>query len=128
MSGLSSIVLGSALVALSVAPFQCPSKPDPSRVREDTPGEALFDLAVQFGKAGDKEGEIRTLQYLVAKYPRSRFAVRAESDLEALGVAVPKPTVGVDPEREGVPFGRLPGDVPSASASPQTSAAPSASP
>jgi hypothetical protein len=119
-----SLVLASALGALSVAPFQCPAKPDPSRVREDTPGEALYDLADQFGKAGDKEGKIRTLSYLAQKYPRSRFAVRAREDLRALGVTVREPEMAADPEREGVPFGRLPTDA--TSATPSGSGAPSA--
>jgi hypothetical protein len=113
---LHALALGSALVALSVAPFQCPSKPDPSKVREDTPGEALYELAGQFKTAGDKEGQIRTLRYLAEKYPRSRFAVQARDDLKGLGVTLPEPPMAVDPEREGVPRGRMPGEATSASA------------
>lgn len=124
-------MLVGAMGMFAVAPFQCPSKPDPTRVREDTPGEALYDLAGQFGKAGDKEGKVRTLRYLCGKYPRSRFAARARDDLKDLGVVLPEPSVGPDLEREGVPFGRLPSDQPSASAAvssaPPSSAAPTAS-
>ena len=128
MSGLlHSVVLASALGALSVAPFQCPAKPDASRVREDTPGEALYDLAGQFGKAGDQDGKARTLEYLTKKYPRSRFAARAREDLQALGITVAEPSLATDPEREGVPFGRLPSDAASASAGPVSSASPAGS-
>lgn len=115
-----------ALASLSVAPFQCPHDPDPREVREDTPGEALYSLAHEFGDAGDKQGEIRTLRYLVDRYPRSRFAVRARDELKDLGVALPEGTIQPDPTREGVPAGRLPGD-PSASAMPDASAPPASS-
>jgi hypothetical protein len=125
VSLLHSVIIGSTLSALAVAPFQCPSKPDPTHVREDTPGEALYDLATQFGKSGDRDGRVRTLQYLVERYPRSRFAFRARDDLKELGVAVPDSTISPDPEREAVPFGRLPSD--SASASMPSSAPPAMS-
>lgn len=121
---VQSFVFASALGTLSVAPFQCPAKPDPSHVREDTPGEALYDLAGQFGKAGDKEGRVRTLTYLAQKYPRSRFAVQARDDLKTLGVVLPDPEIGPDLEREAVPFGRLPSDSPSAAGASPSSSAP----
>lgn len=70
------------------APFQCPSEPDPSRAREETPGEALYSLAEEFREAGDRNGWERTLQHLVRRYPASRFAVTARDDLERAGVAV----------------------------------------
>lgn len=116
----------SGVTALVVAPFQCPSDPDPSQVREDSPGEALYQLAGEFKKASDKEAQIKTLQYIVERYPRSRFADAARADLKELGVEVPEPTVTADPNKEGVPMGRLPGD-PGASAGPNASAAPSVS-
>jgi len=114
-------------IASLVAPFQCPHDPDPSQVREDTPGEALYGLAEDFAQAGDKEAQIRTLRYIADKYPRSRFAVRAREELASLGVVLPDASVSPDPNREGVPLGRLPGDPtssPSSSAAPPTSAAP----
>jgi hypothetical protein len=94
-------VPGSAIIllvaALSVAPFQCPSSPDPEKRREETPGEALHDLAKEFGKAGDREAQIRTLKYLIEKYPRSRHAVEAHQELEAMGVSSPDPRDLADP-------------------------------
>ncbi len=110
---------------LVVAPFQCPSDPDPMQVRQDSPGEALYLLAGEFAKADDKEARVRTLQYIVERYPRSRFATQALADLRSLGVEMPEPAVGADPNKEGVPMGRLPTD-PSASAAP--TAAPSGQP
>ncbi len=94
-------VPGSAILvfvaALAVAPFQCPSAPDPDKRREETPGEALHDLANEFGKAGDREAQIRTLKYLIEKYPRSRHAVEAHQELEAMGVSSPDPRDLADP-------------------------------
>lgn len=118
MSGATGVML------LVVAPFQCAHDPDPSQVREDSPGEALYALAGEFAKANDKEGRIRTLQYILERYPRSRFALQAQADLKELGVDAPTPAVSVDPNKEGVPLGRLPTD-PSASASPATTPEPS---
>ena len=103
------------------------------QVRNDSPGEALYLLAGEFAKADDKEARVRTLKYIVERYPRSRFATSARADLKELGIEVPEAEVGPDPNKEGVPMGRLPTDPghadPGASASsPGTSAAPSAAP
>jgi outer membrane protein assembly factor BamD (BamD/ComL family) len=77
------------LVATALgAPFQCPSEPDPSRAREETPGEALYTLAQEFHQAGDRDGWERTLQHLIRRYPASRFAVTARRDLEDAGIEV----------------------------------------
>lgn len=121
----------SGAFALVFAPFQCPSDPDPSQVREDSPGEALYLLSSEFAKANDKEAQVRTLQYIVDRYPRSRFADQARVDLKNLGVDVAPASVSADPNKEGVPMGRLPTD-PGASATPSANAsappAPSVSP
>lgn len=76
------------LLSLSTAPFQCASEPDPNKRREETPGEALYGLAEQFRAGSDKEAQIRTLEYLVKRYPSSRESEMAKADLRALGVAV----------------------------------------
>jgi hypothetical protein len=76
------------LLFASVAPFQCGSDAPPtSGEREDTPGEALKRLADEFGKSGDKEARIRTLKFLIERYPRSHFAKEAEVELGELGPA-----------------------------------------
>jgi hypothetical protein len=83
-----TLVLSAGLLFASVAPFQCGSDtPPPSGEREDTPGEALKRLADEFGKAGDKEARIRTLEFLVERYPRSNRAKEAEVELAELGAA-----------------------------------------
>lgn len=109
----------------AVAPFQCPHAPDPKEVREDTPGEALYGLAHQFADAGDKDAEIKTLEYIADRYPRSHYAATAREELKQLGVALPASSVAVDLKNEGVPLGRMPGD-PSATAASSAGPAPSA--
>ncbi len=111
------------LAASLVAPFQCPSDPDPNKRREDTPGEALYDLAKEFRAAGDKDAEVRTLKYLVTQYPRSRHAVQAHQDLQAMGVAAPDPRDLADPKGAASAAGSGPAAA-SASAVPSASGAP----
>lgn len=77
------VLLGSA-----TAPLQCASDPPAATSREETPGEALKRLADEFAKAGDSEARVKTLQFLVERYPRSRFAEEAKVELEQLGVDV----------------------------------------
>ncbi len=62
------------------APYQCGKSPDKS-VREETPGEALYALAQKLKAEGDEQGYKTTLRYIVARYPSSRFAAAAQSDL-----------------------------------------------
>ncbi|MBK6516182.1 MAG: hypothetical protein IPG04_19295 [Polyangiaceae bacterium] len=82
-------MLAAVLVGSTSAPFQCASEPDPNRTREETPGQALKGLADEFGKAGDREAKVRTLQYLVERYPRSKYAEEAKVELQELGIAIP---------------------------------------
>jgi hypothetical protein len=63
------------------APLQCASDPDPALRREETPGEALYGLATQFKAKGETKAWRSTLEYLVARYPNSRFALMAKEDL-----------------------------------------------
>lgn len=74
-----------ALVALaaSQAPMQCASEPAHEERRWETPGEALYALAQQFRARGDEAAWRATLEYLVAKYPSSREARRARTELDA---------------------------------------------
>ena len=71
--------------ALSGAPLQCGSEPEHDLRREETPGEALYGLAGQFKTRGDERAWRTTLEYLIARYPNSRFAGMAESDLAEQG-------------------------------------------
>lgn len=64
------------------APLQCSGEPDPSVRRYEPPGEALYGLAGQFKARGEDAAWRSTLEYLVARYPNSRFAHMAREDLE----------------------------------------------
>ncbi|MCC6521587.1 MAG: hypothetical protein IT373_02900 [Polyangiaceae bacterium] len=69
------------------APFQCSHEPDPTLAREDSPGEALYKLAVGFRDSGKREAWLETLRYIVARYPSSRWAATASDDLRQAGEA-----------------------------------------
>ncbi len=62
---------------LFLAPFQCASQPPPDRAREDTPGDAVYGLAQQFGEHGDEAAEREAMQYLLERYPDSRHCEAA---------------------------------------------------
>ena len=68
--------------ALAYAPYQCGKAPEPS-LREETPGEALYDLAQKLKAEGDEQGYRTTLRYIVSRYPSSRYAQTAKIDLAA---------------------------------------------
>ena len=67
---------------LGSAPMQCKHDPDPSNRREDTAGDALWDLAEDFRAKGNEEGRKQTLRFLVEKYPSNRFAPAARAELD----------------------------------------------
>jgi hypothetical protein len=81
---LGSLLLLSALVAY--APMQCSGEPDPAKAIEETPGEALYQLAAEFQGRGDRAAWEGTLRFLMRNYPNSRFALMAEQDLGAAGI------------------------------------------
>ncbi len=76
------------LAAALLAPFQCARKPPPEQRMEDDAAEVLYQLAEKFKAEGNQAARAETLRYLVERYPASRFAVTAKSDLEGIG---PKP-------------------------------------
>lgn len=78
------------LLSLSLAPYQCAREPDSAMRREETPGEALYGLAESFRESGDERAWRATLEYLVARYPSSRFAVTARADLDDDKASAPK--------------------------------------
>lgn len=80
---LSVLVFGAAL--LGHAPLQCSREPEPELRREETPPEALYDLATRFKAKGDVHAYRDTLSYLAERYPSSRFAVRAKEELSVRG-------------------------------------------
>lgn len=78
MKLLAAAAVALALTATTAAPFQCASDPDPNRRREDTAPEALWQLSEHFRERGDVDARLETLRVLRERYPRSRYARRAE--------------------------------------------------
>jgi hypothetical protein len=78
--------IGTTLVValLGNAPMQCSRSPDPENRREDTAGDALWDLAEDFLAKGNDDARKQTLRFLVEKYPSNRHAPAAR---EELGIA-----------------------------------------
>jgi len=83
--------VAASLVAIAVslgagtAPFQCGSSNDPALRREDTAGDALWDLAQEFRKKGNEQAARETLRYLVEHYPSNRHVPAARAELEGSG-------------------------------------------
>ena len=77
--------LAGFLCLAALAPLQCPSTPPPERAREESPAEALWQLAERFAADGDGAARRATLHYLVERYPSSRFAARARLALVDAG-------------------------------------------
>ena len=65
------------LAVLAAAPLQCPSRQTAAAAREESPPEALWDLAERFAAQGDPRAAGATRAYLIERYPASRFAERA---------------------------------------------------
>lgn len=86
MTRLVPVVL---LAAFAFAPFQCQSERDPEFAIDETPGDALWALAEEQRLKGDTAGRLETLEFLVRKYPNTRYAEMARTDLAAAGVTLP---------------------------------------
>jgi hypothetical protein len=74
-----------SVILLVTAPIQCGHSSDASLREDDTPGDALWALAEQFREGHDDAAERRTLQYLVTRYPASRWVPSAKEELARLG-------------------------------------------
>jgi hypothetical protein len=81
----AAMALGLGTGLLATAPMQCGHTPDAELREDETPGDALWQLAQRFQAAHDTAGEKRTLEYLVERYPASRWASRARDELANLG-------------------------------------------
>lgn len=83
------MLLRSAAVAvlLASAPMQCGHTTDVELREDETPGDALWQLGQRFKAAHDDAGEKRTLEYLVERYPASRWVSAARDELARLGGA-----------------------------------------
>jgi hypothetical protein len=74
-----------SVLLLATAPLQCGHTSDASLREDETPGDALWALAAQFRDAHDESAEKKTLQYLVSRYPLSRWVPAAREELARLG-------------------------------------------
>ena len=74
-----------SVLSVAFAPFQCAHTPDPNERREDSPGDALWELAQDFRAHHDEAAARGTLTYLVEKYPSSRYAPAAREQLAGKG-------------------------------------------
>jgi hypothetical protein len=85
------MLLRAAMAAglLATAPMQCGHTPDAELREDETPGDALWQLSQRFQAAHDAAGEKRTLEYLVERYPSSRWVPAARDELARLGGAAP---------------------------------------
>ena len=88
------VLCAAACLGLIGAPFQCASDPDPSRRLEESAPESLWHLSEHFEERGDRDAREQTLRYLIERYPRSRYARRAE-------LALAGRSTGEDFERAG---------------------------
>lgn len=68
--------------AVATAPFQCGRDIDPGLRQEETAGDALWALAQSFGDAGDRAAERHTYEFLIERYPSSRYADAARAELK----------------------------------------------
>ncbi len=70
------------LLSIASAPFQCGGGNAPAR--EETAGDALWALSEELEAKGDHAGAQHTLEFLVRKYPSSRFAEEAKQKLQGV--------------------------------------------
>jgi len=70
-----------AICLFAWAPIQCGSAPEEPRL-EDSPAEALWGPSERFAETGDEAARRRTLEYLMKRYPSSRYAERTRVALE----------------------------------------------
>ena len=81
------VALGAFAWAASLAPVQCAHEPDPNLRREDTAGDALWNIAQKFKTEHNDAAAKETLEYLVSTYPSNRHVGEAKEELAKLGGA-----------------------------------------
>jgi hypothetical protein len=72
------VILAASIVA---APIQCGHETDPALRTDESPADALWDLGQKFHEAHDDAAYKKTLEYLVQRYPASRWATAARGEL-----------------------------------------------
>ncbi|HRG97561.1 MAG TPA: hypothetical protein PLR99_15005 [Polyangiaceae bacterium] len=74
-------VVSTLLTSLAVAPVQCTREPDPTLRTEDSAGDALWQLSLEFRKKNDEAAAKATLRFLVERYPSNRHVAEAKRQL-----------------------------------------------
>jgi hypothetical protein len=92
-----------AAAALAVAPLQCPHETDAAHCWDDAPGDGLWELAQKFKDNHDDAAARRTLQFLVERYPSSRYAPAAREQLGDAGADEPAPVSAPGPASSPAP-------------------------
>jgi len=82
-------LLAALTLTASNAPLQCGHTPEAELQEDETPGDALWRLAQKFHDRGQTAAERQTLQYLVERYPASRWIAPAKEALARLPGAEP---------------------------------------
>ncbi len=70
---------------LAVAPLQCGHTPESELQQDESPGDALWQLAQKFQAEHRTDAEKQTLEYLVERFPASRWVGPAKERIAALG-------------------------------------------
>lgn len=73
---------GALVASLASAPFQCGSSNNAGRT-EESAGDALYDLAMDFRAKGNEAAARDTLRYLVDHFPSNRHVPEARAELES---------------------------------------------
>ncbi len=77
-----ALVIGALAVALGNAPLQCGGgHSDPALRTEDSAGDALWALAMDFRTKGNEDAYKQTLRFLVEHYPSNRHVPAAKIEL-----------------------------------------------
>lgn len=75
------LALFAAASLLAQAPLQC-ARDEPAELRRyETPPEALHELAERFRAEGNEAARRETLEFLLERYPNSRYARQARQEL-----------------------------------------------
>lgn len=83
-----AIAAGVLAAVLGGAPLQCGGgHSDPALRTEDSAGDALWALAMEFRARGNEDAAKQTLRFLVEKYPSNRHVPAARLELEGAGDA-----------------------------------------
>jgi hypothetical protein len=87
----AAVMMSIFSVTSGAVPLQCGGggDPAPELQREDSPGDALWNLAEKFRGEHNDAAAKETLRYLVAQYPSNRHAGPAKDLLVQMGDVPP---------------------------------------